>query len=158
MTEPCRHEPQVRRAAAENQWTEALREHVAGCADCAAAAAAAPFMRRFGQIDERQKKLPDPNVVWLKAQLLTATVAAERASRPMNLMQLIAYAVVACGWAAVLTWKWADLRHWILGFTPSNMIHTVSQSATLSATFLLTVVMLATMTVILALHTILAED
>ena len=158
MNETCRFEPQVRRAATDNQWTDALREHVASCADCAAAAAAAPFMTRFARIDERQSKLPDPSVVWLKAQLLSGNAMADRAARPLNVLQIIAYVAVAGGWAAVLTWKWADLQRWLLGFTPSQIAQSMSQNATMSLTFLMTVVVLATMTVMLALHTILAEE
>ena len=158
MTEPCRYEPQVRRAAAEQRWTDALREHVETCADCASAAAAAPFMTRFARIDERQKTLPDPSVVWLKAQIFRGSVAADRAARPLNILQMIAYIVVAGGWAAVLTWKWADLQHWLMSYTPVAIVQNMSRSATLSTTFLLTVVVLATMTVMLALHTILAEE
>jgi hypothetical protein len=158
MTEVCRHEIHVRRAAAEDRWTEALREHAATCADCAAAAAAAPFMTRFSRFDERQTKLPDPAVLWLKAQLLRGSAIAERATRPLNVVQIVAYLVVASGWAAVLTWKWNDLQHWILGFTPAQLVQAMANNSSLSLTFLLTVVVLASMTVMLALHTILAED
>lgn len=158
MNEPCRHEPHVLRAAVENQWTDALREHVKTCSDCASAALAAPFMTRFARVDERRGKLPDPNVLWLKAQLLANTAAAQRAGRPLNVLQMIAYVVVAGGWAAVLTWKWAELQRWLLAFTPLQMAQNMSHSTTMSITFLLTVVVLATMTVVLAFHTILAED
>ncbi len=158
MTEACRHEPQIRRAVVEERWTDALREHVKTCADCAAGAAAAPFMSRLSRLDERQHKLPDPSVLWLKAQLLRGTAIAERAARPLNVLQMIAYAIVAGGWAALLTWKWNDLQRWLLGFTPTQIVAGVTHSSPLSMTFLLTVVILATMTVMLALHTILAED
>ena len=158
MNELCRHEPHVRRAAVENQWTDALREHVQTCSDCSAAALAAPFMTRFARIDERRGKLPDPNVVWLKAQLLGSTAAAQRATRPLNILQMISYVIVAGGWASVLTWKWSDLQRWLLGFTPLQMAQNMTHSATMSSTFLLTVFVLATMTVGLAFHTIRAEE
>src|SRR5712691_2417551 len=115
MSEPCRHERHVIRAVVDDQWTDTLREHVTSCADCAAAAAAAPFMKRLARLDERQQKLPDPAVVWLKAQLLRGGALAERAARPLTIVQIAAYVVVAAGWAAVLTWKWSDLEQWILG-------------------------------------------
>ena len=158
MTERCRHEVHVIRAVAEDRWTDSLREHVTECEYCAAAAAAAPFMTRFARIDERQQKLPDPSVMWLKAQLLRGSVIAERISRPLNVAQLVAYAVVAAGWAGVLTWKWPDLRRWLLGFTPSRMVLGLGEGGSLSITFLLLVVVLASITVMVALHTILAED
>lgn len=154
----CNQEPLVRRAAVENRWTDALQEHVRTCSDCAAAAAAAPFMTRFARVDERRHALPDPSVVWLKAQLLRGNIAAERAARPLNFIQMVAYVVVAAGWAAVLTWKWADLQAWLLGFTPTQMVKGLSGTSSLSVSFLMMVVVLASLTVMLGLHTILAED
>jgi hypothetical protein len=154
----CDRERLVRRAARENRWTDELLEHARTCSDCNAAAAAAPFMSRFAGINEREHILPDPSVVWLKAQLLGASVAADRASRPLNLIQVVAYVAVATGWAAVLTWKWADLEAWLLGFTPTRMVQGLSGASTFSLSFLMTVVILASVTVMLGLHTILAED
>jgi hypothetical protein len=158
MTERCRYEVHVIRAVAEARWTDSLRQHVTECADCAAAAAAAPFMTRIARMDERQQKLPDPSVVWFKAQLLKGSAIADRITSPLNIVQIVAYAVVAAGWAGMLTWKWPDLQRWLLSFTPSQMAQGVTHSNTLSISFLLTVVILASMTVMLALHTILAED
>lgn len=154
----CEQERFVRRAAAENRWTDALREHARECSDCNAAALAAPFMSLFARTDERQHILPDPSVVWLKAQILGATVAAERAARPLNLIQVVAYVVVAAGWAAVLTWKWADLQAWLLGFTPTHMVRGLSGASSFSLSFLVMVVILASLTVMLGMHTILNED
>jgi uncharacterized membrane protein len=81
----------------------------------------------------------------------------DRASRPITRVQIAAYVIVAAGWAALVTWKWSDLQRWLLGFTPTQMVQSMSHGS-LSVTFLLTVVVLATMTVMLGLHTILAED
>jgi hypothetical protein len=158
MTEGCRHEPQVRRAAAEDRWTDALREHVTTCADCAAAADASQFMSRLSRLDERPRALPDPSVVWLKAQLLRGSAIAERAARPLNILQMIAYTAVAVGWTSVLTWKWNDLHRWLAGFTPASIATGGGLASPLSIPFLFMIVVLATMTVMLALHTILAED
>lgn len=158
MSERCRHEPHVIRAASENSWTEALREHVPTCADCTAAAGAAPFMRRIARIDARERRLPDPAVLWLKAQLLRSTAIVDRVTRPLNIVQMFAYATVAAGWAALLTWKWTDIQRWLLTLSPAHIAGGVAYSSPLSITFLLTIVVLASLTVMLGLHTILAED
>ncbi len=158
MSEPCRYEELVLRAASEDRWTEALRTHVPQCADCTAAAAAAPFMRRLARIDDRQRQLPDPAVLWLKAQLLRGAAIADRAARPFNVLQICAYLSVAAGWAAVLTWRWSDLERWLLGFTPAQMAQGIAHGSPLSMPFLFTVAVLASMTLMVALHTILAED
>ena len=159
MNERCRHESHVQRAAAEDRWSEALRDHVKECEDCAAAAAVAPFMFRFSRTNERQHRLPDASVVWLKAQLLRGNALADRASRPLNIVQMVAYIVVAGGWAALLTWKWAELQSWMLSFTPRSVVGGIAGTqAVMSAPLIMSVVVLASMTVMLALHTILAEE
>jgi hypothetical protein len=153
----CAHEPNVMHAAAEDRWTESLRAHVADCADCAAAAAAA-WMSRFARISDRQHILPDPSIVWLKAQLMRGTADVARVSRPITIAQLIAYCVVAGGWAAVLTWKWKAVQAWIGSFSPSGIVHNAAGAQSLSLSFFAIVFVLASMTVMLALHTILAEE
>jgi len=159
MSEACRHEPHVIRAANEDRWTDALREHVKTCEDCAIAALAAPFMHRLARVDERQKKLPDPSVVWLKAQLLAGSAVADRAARPLNIVQMFAYGVVAAGWAALLTWKWSDMQRWLATLTPSGVAEGLGSGGTaLSGSVLMMLVVLSTVTVVLAFHTILAEE
>jgi len=158
MNESCRFESEVLRAAEEDRWTESLRRHLTECDDCVAAAAAAPWMTRFARTSEREHVLPDPSIVWLKAQLLRGTADVARVSRPMNIVQLIAYFVVGSGWAGVLTWKWAALEAWLRSFTPTGLVATAARASSLSVSFVAIVFLLASMTVMLALHTILAED
>lgn len=159
MSDACRHEPHVLRAAAEDRWSDALREHVKTCQECAIAAVAAPFMTRLARVDERQKRLPDPSVVWLKAQLLAGSAEADRIARPLNIAQMWAYGVVAAGWAALLTWKWNDMQRWLDTLTPTGIAQGLSDSgAALSGSVLMMLVVLSTVTVMLAFHTILAEE
>lgn len=159
MSEACRHEAHVRRAAAEDNWTDALREHVSQCEECTATAAVAPFMYRFARTSERQHRLPDASVVWLKAQLFRSSAIAQRVTRPLNVLQIAAYLVVAGGWAGLLTWKWNALQQWMLSFTPQSVVGGIAgtQSA-ISLPFMLVVAALASTTLMVALHTILAEE
>lgn len=155
----CRLEPDVVEAAANDRWTDSLRRHVGECADCAAAADTAAWMQKFAMLPDREHALPDPQVMRLKAMLLRQSVAAERAARPLNLLQVLAYGVVAAGWAAMVTWKWSALEQWILSVTPTSIVGAAAGTGSaLSASFLLTVFVLASMTVLLAMHTIIAED
>lgn len=158
MTGGCRLEPDVLRAAEENRWTDAQRRHVAECEECAAAASVAGWMSDFARVDERRHPLPDPAVLWLKAQVLRGSTAVERASRPMTFAQTAAYFVVATGWATLLTWKWSAVVNWLESLRPSHFSITGAEAATLSGTFLLAVLLLSSMTIVLALHSILAEE
>jgi hypothetical protein len=158
MSEGCRFEADVLRAAREDRWTDSLRRHLTECDDCVATASVAPWMHRFSRISDREHILPDPQIVWLKAQLLQSGAEVARASRPMNIVQLVSYLVVAGGWAALLTWKWDAVSAWIRGLTPSGIVQNVARAESLSMSFFSLVFVLASITVMLALHTILAEE
>lgn len=157
MSESCRFESEVLHAVENDRWTDSLRNHLAGCDECGATAAVAPWMNRFAKISDREHILPDPSVVWLKAKLLQGTIEAKRASRPLDLIQLVAYIAVAGGWAALLTSRWGSIEAWMRSFTPAKIVTTAS-APSLSMSFFAIVFVLASMTVMLALHTILAEE
>jgi len=161
MTTECPFEPNVLDAVTNDAWTESLRAHVAACDDCAAAAEVAPWMTRLSGLDEREHILPDPAVLWLKAKLLQSKAVVERASLPITRLQIAAYLVIAACWAALLTWKSSALQLWISHFSPGHMVlGTTGAEATrsLSLGVLFVVVMLASATVGVAMHTILAEE
>ena len=155
----CRLEPDVVQASVNDRWTDSLRRHIGECPDCAAAADISAWMQKFAMVPDREHMLPDPQVLRLKAILLRQSVAAERAARPLNILQVFAYGVVAAGWAAMLTWKWSALEQWIASLSPSAMVGAAAgQGAAISASFLMSVILLASMTVVLAMHTIIADD
>ena len=158
MNDVCRFERATVEAAKSGQWTDSLREHVETCADCAAAASVAGWMDRLGRTDERQQKLPDPAVVWLKSQILRGSAVAERASRPVTIAQIIAYLAVAAGWAGFLSWKWTFIHGWMRGFSAETIASHATTSSGVSLGVLLTLFVLSSITVVVALHTILAEE
>ena len=160
MIDTCPFEPNVIDAAASGQWSESLRAHTASCADCAAAAEVAPWMVSFAKQDDREHILPDPTVLWLKAKLLQSSAAVERAALPITRAQIVAYLVLAAGWATLLTWKWNALQAWVSAFTPFGIAAGAKAAGgtTLSMTVLITLVLLASATAMLAFHTILAEE
>ena len=158
MSEACRYERDVLRATEEDRWTDALRAHVGQCEECAAAMSVAPWIDRFAAIETREHPLPDPAVVYLKAQVLRGNVAVERAARPMRMFHFVAYFLVAAGWAGLLTWKWDALQQWLLSFSPAHALAGAANGPQLSVTFFLAVLVLSSMTIVLALHTIVAEE
>ncbi len=118
------------------------------------------WMKQFAAIDDREHRLPDPSVIWLKARVLQAARDVERASRPITAVQIASYAIVAACWAALLMWKWTALQAWLSGFTPSSVLlgATGAQSASLSLTFFVTLVVLASITVMVTMQSILLEE
>lgn len=158
MSESCRHESAVLHAVAEDRWTDALRAHLGECDECVAAATVAPWMGRFARMSDREHMLPDPQVVWLKAKLLQSTTDVLHASRPLDFVQMLAYLVVAGGWAGLLMWRWEAVETWMRGFTPAGLAVSAARAESLSMSFFAILFVLASMTVMLALHTILAEE
>ncbi len=157
----CPMERDVIRAAANDAWPEALRAHVATCEDCTAAAEVAPWMQSFAEDDVRERPLPDPSVLWLKAQLLRSTATVDRASRPITNLQIGAYVALAAGWALLLTFKWGAIHAWLKVFTPAALMTQAAgatATASISATMIVTLIVLASLSVMVALHTILAEE
>ncbi|MDQ6800479.1 MAG: hypothetical protein M3041_06540 [Acidobacteriota bacterium] len=119
------------------------------------------WMRQFAKIDDRHRPLPDASTLWVKAKLMQSTAAMERASRPITRVQIAAYGLVAGSWAAVLTWKWNALSSWFNSFSPARIVLAgagASAATSLSLTFFMMLVALASATVMLAFHTILAEE
>src|SRR5206468_6181820 len=118
MNDVCRREQDVRKG----NWSDELRAHAESCPDCAAAMSVSPWMARFAAMPDREHLLPDPSVVWLKAQLLRNTAAADRAMIPMTSLQMTAYLVVAACWAGVLTWKWSAIELWLHRLSPGQFV------------------------------------
>jgi hypothetical protein len=119
------------------------------------------WMKQFAAIDDREHILPDPSVIWLKARVLQSVKEAERASRPVTAMQIAAYAAVAACWAALLTWKWTSIHLWLESLKPTNILVSganVSPSSLISAPFVVTLLVLGSVTVVLAMHTIFIEE
>jgi hypothetical protein len=153
----CRRESEVRKG----EWSDELRAHAETCADCAAAMAVSPWMASFAAMPDREHILPDPSVVWIKAQLLRDIATADRATRPMTSIQTSAYLIVAACWAGVMTWKWDVITVWLHRLTPGRFVlgaSTDAAASSMSMTFLMALVVLASLTIMLALHTILAEE
>jgi hypothetical protein len=119
------------------------------------------WMQQFAKIDDRRRPLPDAGTLWVKAKLMQSTAAMERASQPITRVQIAAYIVVAGSWAALLTWKWNALSAWFNSFRPARILLSGSGghvASSLSLTFFMMLVALASVTVMLAFHTILAEE
>jgi len=119
------------------------------------------WMKQFARLDERRGPLPDANTLWVKAKLMQSTIAMERASQPITRVQIAAYLLVAGSWAALVTWKWNALSAWFNSFKPAHIILGAAGATaanSLSLTFFMMLIALASVTVMLAFHTILAEE
>ena len=72
----CPEEAGVLEAVRSREWDGTLESHLEDCATCRDTARAAQWMHTFTESHEASRALPDPELVWLKAQL--ARKQAER--------------------------------------------------------------------------------
>lgn len=77
----CPREPGVVAAVRADAWDDALRRHLADCDACRQAAAVTSAMLELASADEAAP-LPDPRLIWLRAQLARRR-AADRKLRLM---------------------------------------------------------------------------
>lgn len=110
---PCEREQAVLEAAQSNRWPEELRAHAAGCPVCADVALVARFMQTMAEETKAEAALPDAGRIWWKAQLLAKQAAVERATRPIAIVEKIAYGCVALALAGGLLWMWPLIGGWL---------------------------------------------
>ena len=85
--------PRARHATGE--WPEALRTHAASCPVCRDVALVAAALGRDRRHLPADPPLASAGRIWWMAQLRARHAAAERATRPISVMTLVAIAVAA---------------------------------------------------------------
>ncbi len=130
----CDREQQVLEAVRSGRgpadWDEPLRAHVAACAICRDVALVSAFLLQESEWAAAEVRLPDPELVWWKAQLLARRAAAERAVLPIALTEKLAGAGavalfltgIVLNWSYVLDWSHLpSALRWLTDFLPTNV-------------------------------------
>jgi len=109
----CSEESAVARAVRSGEWDESLEAHVRGCGTCRSVRQAAQWMQALApesQLGAReQTNLPDPQVLWLRAQISERQAAAERAHRIMQLVEVVCAMVICAGLGIWLVRDWSEV-------------------------------------------------
>ena len=108
----CERESAVLKAAESGQWSKGLRAHAQACEVCSDALLVTHYLQSQAQAAQAEAPLPDAGLIWWKAQLQAKRAAAERATRPIVILEKISYAVGAVGIAVLLVWFWPQIANW----------------------------------------------
>ena len=100
----CPREAEILLAVRTGAWTEEIRDHARGCPQCADALLVTTWLTEGGS--SAQEPLPDPDLIWWKAQILARHEAVKRATRPIALIQRASLVAGAAAAIAVLGWAW----------------------------------------------------
>jgi predicted anti-sigma-YlaC factor YlaD len=118
----CSEEPDILAAAADGrELPPALSAHLASCASCREQVDAVAFVRGLAATPDATHPLPDPAVIWWKAQLLRRWQAERVASAPIERMR---WAELAAGFACLavfLVWQWQALLNLVSRAIPSGV-------------------------------------
>lgn len=106
----CPYEKEVRRAALESRWSRAVRDHARSCRDCKELSLVLSGMQTLAAEPAEPPALPDPYLVWLKAQLLERQASFDQHSQPFVLLEWLAQAAVPACLALWLVWKWSAVE------------------------------------------------
>ena len=109
----CSEESAVARAVRSGEWDESLEAHVRGCGTCRSVREAAQWMQTLApelQLGApEQTNLPDPQVLWLRAQLSERQAAAERAHRILQWVEVVCAMVICAGLGIWLVRDWSEV-------------------------------------------------
>lgn len=108
----CEREREVLAAMRAGGGDPSLREHAASCEACREACAVEEWMQRFAALQAEPPRLPDPGMLWWKAQLLRRWDAERRAASPLETGQHVQVGVGLAGCAALVVWLWPRVSDW----------------------------------------------
>ncbi len=109
----CEKEQLVLAAVRAGAFDGELRNHVASCVLCADAMLVAEYLTGQAWLENPEAHLPDPGLLWLKAQLRSRDAALAKATRPIALVTRAGVAAVSVAgvWFAFTP---SPAREWIV--------------------------------------------
>jgi hypothetical protein len=153
----CAFEMEIVHAARGRDLEEWMATHLASCPFCADAVATDRMLHRLAESAESEAVLPDPSVLWLKAQFLQRRIAGEEALRPLALLQRASLFAVAAGWGALLIFKWPVISTY-LSKDGSDILSAILTSGGPSMSTVGIAAGLACATAVVAFQSVLAEE
>jgi predicted anti-sigma-YlaC factor YlaD len=118
----CSEQPAIVAAAADGRdLPAALRAHLAACPSCREQVEAIAFVRALADTPEVSHPLPDPAVIWWKAQLLRRWQAERAAEAPIERMRWVEFAAGIASLVAFLVWQWEGLVNLVSHAIPAGV-------------------------------------
>jgi hypothetical protein len=139
----CDREPEVLEGIRSGHTPDAVRSHLAGCARCRAAAGAASWMRRMADTTGEHRALPDPALLWWRAQLVRRWQAERRASAPLDAMHHAELWVGVLSLLGLVLWQGPALLRWAVSTPAVDPVSLTRWTTAVDPSMLLTVIPIA---------------
>jgi predicted anti-sigma-YlaC factor YlaD len=109
----CSEETAIVRAVRTGEWSEVLQAHLRQCASCRDVQQAARWMQTLAPAPQpsgqAQNDLPDPQILWLRAQLSARQAAAERAHKVLQWAEIACITAACAGLSLWLARSWNEI-------------------------------------------------
>ena len=116
-------------------------------------------LKRVAEDAPRRRDLPEASYFWLTSQLMPNRVVEDRALKPLGILQIAAYSVVAICWALLITLKWPQIQNWVNGpDVATKLLDAARGAAPISFSMLFLVGGLLAITSVVILHNVFAEE
>ena len=109
----CSRESDTAGAASAGEWSEELRAHAADCSVCRDVALVAGALGADQRCPPTDLPVASAGRIWWMAQLRARHTAADRALRPISVMELVAIAVLVPVAAGALASALPDVATWL---------------------------------------------
>jgi predicted anti-sigma-YlaC factor YlaD len=134
----CTEQPDLLAAAADGrQLSASLEAHLRKCPSCREQVDAIAFVRGLADTPDAPHQLPDPALIWWKAQLTRRWQAERAASAPIERMRWVELAAGLVSLAVFLVWQWQSLVNMASRAVPAGLEAAAAAPQAASPMFLL---------------------
>lgn len=137
--EHCSFEEKIAAANRSGQWSDEILSHLSGCHICEEVALVASYLSgsAAGPASAAITHLPDPALIWSRAQLAARREAIERAMRPILWARRFAFALAAVALVVAIISVWPRITAIVAEFAETWTHHARTAQTGSNALFLL---------------------
>ena len=127
----CSRESDAARAASTGEWSQELHTHAADCSVCRDVALVAGALGGDQRDPSTDLPVASAGRIWWMAQLRARRTAADRALRPISVMELVAIAVMVPVAAGALSSAFPVVAAWLAELRVVSVVAEIGGYATL---------------------------
>ena len=116
MRANCPREGDALRAVRTGKVEEELRAHLVECAVCGEIVQVSRWMQTLAEGPDRADALPDPGLLWWRAQLSEKQTKMERAEKILGWMEFVFATLLFAGLAGWMSWHWNAIQTRLTSF------------------------------------------
>ncbi len=110
----CPHEKEIAQATRTGEWKPDLTLHRQQCPICVEVFQVAGSVQTLLTLPESTRPLPDPDLIWFRAQLMKLQSAEARILRPLLVADISASVTSVATVALLFTWHWPKIQQFLV--------------------------------------------